>query len=116
MSTEDQIETPLNTLESISYFSFVDVGIFVILLTASLLVGVWTGWRSEINDTKDFLTGGRTMKPSAVMLSLLGGVVSAISVLGRVRCIDLFIPFTLYIYVLENNLTHFLQGMPMHSL
>ncbi|XP_063614957.1 sodium-coupled monocarboxylate transporter 1-like [Penaeus indicus] len=71
------------TLASLSRFSTVDYAIFVILLLASLLVGTLSGWRSGKRDTKDFLTGGRTMNPVAVVLSLLGGVVSALSVLGN---------------------------------
>ncbi|XP_047470463.1 sodium-coupled monocarboxylate transporter 1-like [Penaeus chinensis] len=74
---------PATTLASLSRFSTVDYAIFVILLLASLLVGMLSGWRSGKRDTKDFLTGGRTMNPFAVVLSLLGGVVSALSVLGN---------------------------------
>lgn len=78
------------TLATLNRFSTVDYAIFVLLLLASLLVGTLSGWRSGKRDAKDFLTGGRSMNPVAVVLSLLGGVVSALSVLGNATEIYLY--------------------------
>lgn len=47
-------------------------------------VGLYQWWRSRGRDTKDFLMGGGKMAPFPVALSLLAGVVSAISILGKV--------------------------------
>ncbi|XP_042880693.1 sodium-coupled monocarboxylate transporter 1-like [Penaeus japonicus] len=67
----------------VANFSVVDYAILTILFLASILLGTVAGWRSNKSSTKDFLTGGRNMNPVAVTLSLLGGVVSALSVLGN---------------------------------
>ncbi|CAL4065793.1 unnamed protein product, partial [Meganyctiphanes norvegica] len=66
-------------------FAATDYTIFSLLLIISLLVGIFSG-RKGLKDgstTKDFLIGGQTMNPVAVSLSLAGGVISAISVLGN---------------------------------
>nr|XP_027229958.1 sodium-dependent multivitamin transporter-like [Penaeus vannamei] len=90
MSTPDVLQTPSTNLNTISYFSTVDYAIFTVLLIASLVAGTFAGWRSSSGDTKDFLTGGKSMNPVAITLSLLGGVVSALSVLGNTTEIYLY--------------------------
>ncbi|XP_064115943.1 sodium-coupled monocarboxylate transporter 1-like [Macrobrachium nipponense] len=64
------------------YFGVVDYVILVGVLLGSLIVGLTTGLR-KTTGTREFLTGGRDMNPIAVCLSLLGGVISAISVQGN---------------------------------
>ncbi|CAL4169347.1 unnamed protein product, partial [Meganyctiphanes norvegica] len=70
--------------EVTTHFMWVDYAIFSILLMVSLTVGILAGrkgWKK--GSTREFLTGSRNMNPVAVALSLMGGVVSAISVLGN---------------------------------
>ncbi|ROT81102.1 hypothetical protein C7M84_000156 [Penaeus vannamei] len=90
LSAERSALQPILRPPWLSRFSTVDYAIFVLLLLASLLVGTLSGWRSGKRDAKDFLTGGRSMNPVAVVLSLLGGVVSALSVLGNATEIYLY--------------------------
>ncbi|XP_066960940.1 sodium-coupled monocarboxylate transporter 1-like [Macrobrachium rosenbergii] len=66
-----------------SHFSLVDYAILGCVLVSSVVVGVLAGWRKSSSSTKVFLVGGRDMNPVAVCLSLLGGVVSSISIQGN---------------------------------
>ncbi|XP_037782150.1 sodium-dependent multivitamin transporter-like [Penaeus monodon] len=90
MSTSADLQPTATSLTTISYFSTVDYAIFTVLLVASLVAGTFAGWRSSSGDTKDFLTGGKSMNPVAITMSLLGGVVSALSVLGNTTEIYLY--------------------------
>ncbi|KAK7068725.1 Sodium-coupled monocarboxylate transporter 1, partial [Halocaridina rubra] len=65
-----------------TYFGVVDYVILAVVLVASLAVGIASGWRRSTT-TREFLTGGNNMNPAAVCLSLLGGVVSSISLQGN---------------------------------
>ena len=68
------------------HFGAVDWAIFVIMLTASVIIGVVSAVRDcGRASTQEFLLGGRNMPPIAVAFSLLGGWVSAISILGKRR-------------------------------
>ncbi|XP_042880689.1 sodium-coupled monocarboxylate transporter 1-like [Penaeus japonicus] len=89
-ATEGGSSSDQDALASFSRFSTVDYAIFILLLVSSMLVGTFSGWRSNKRDAKDFLTGGRNMNPIAVVMSLLGGVVSALSVLGNATEIYLY--------------------------
>lgn len=67
-------------------FSIVDYLVFVLMLAVSVGIGVFSGWRSRHEDSEGiggYLLGGRSMSPFAVALSLLGGSVSAIAILGE---------------------------------
>ncbi|KAK3867908.1 hypothetical protein Pcinc_026669 [Petrolisthes cinctipes] len=67
-----------------SHFSPADYALFSLMLVASLGIGVVSAVRSRGKEsTNEYLLGGRSMSPIPVTLSLVGGVVSAISVLGR---------------------------------
>ncbi|XP_076063469.1 sodium-coupled monocarboxylate transporter 1-like [Oratosquilla oratoria] len=65
-------------------FGTTDYVILVVLTTLSVVTGTVTALRgTKMKTTKDFLLGGRSMHPIPVTLSLLGGVVSALSILGN---------------------------------
>ncbi|XP_068244910.1 sodium-coupled monocarboxylate transporter 1-like [Palaemon carinicauda] len=66
-----------------SHFSAVDYAILGSVLVASVLVGAFASWRKPSSSTKGFLVGGRDLNPVAVCLSLLGGVISSISIQGN---------------------------------
>lgn len=66
-----------------SEFSTIDYAILVLLIVVSLIIGIVVGIKGWTKaSTRDFLVGGRTMHPFPVAMSLVGGVLSAISVLG----------------------------------
>ncbi|KAL7640637.1 UNVERIFIED_CONTAM: hypothetical protein RMT77_008912 [Armadillidium vulgare] len=66
------------------HFSTVDYIIFVLLIVVSVAIGIFVGLKGwKKSTTKDFLVGGRKMHPIPVTMSLIGGVISAISVLGN---------------------------------
>ncbi|XP_068202910.1 sodium-coupled monocarboxylate transporter 1-like [Palaemon carinicauda] len=61
----------------------VDYILFALLLVVSLGIGIYSALRGRGNSTTlDFLLGGREMSPIPVAISLLGGLISAISILG----------------------------------
>ena len=66
------------------HFGATDWAVFVLMLVTSVLIGVFSSVRGRQRaTTHEFLLGGRSMPAPAVALSLLGGWVSAISVLGE---------------------------------
>lgn len=65
-----------------NFFGVVDYVILALMLVVSLVIGIMTGFR-KFTSTKDFLAGDRNMNPYAVSLSLIGGIISAISVQGN---------------------------------
>ncbi|XP_053629337.1 sodium-coupled monocarboxylate transporter 1 isoform X2 [Cherax quadricarinatus] len=68
----------------ITKFTPVDYAIFSLLLVASAAIGVVSAIKSRGKaSTQEYLLGGRTMSPVPVVFSLLGGWISAISVLGN---------------------------------
>ncbi|XP_066963276.1 sodium-coupled monocarboxylate transporter 1-like [Macrobrachium rosenbergii] len=74
----DEIET----LQSKS-LGAVDYVLFALLLVVSLGIGIYSALQGRGNSTTlDFLLGGREMSPVPVAISLLGGLISAISILG----------------------------------
>ncbi|XP_071517590.1 sodium-coupled monocarboxylate transporter 2-like isoform X1 [Panulirus ornatus] len=74
MSSQDQ---------SLVRFTAVDYTIFCLMLAVSILIGVCSAFRDRHKpSTQEFLLGGRNMSPLPVAFSLLGGVISAISILG----------------------------------
>ncbi|XP_068203717.1 sodium-coupled monocarboxylate transporter 2-like [Palaemon carinicauda] len=61
----------------------VDWVLFSSLLVVSLGIGIYSALRGRGNSsTQEYLLGGRQMSPIPVAVSLLGGVISAISILG----------------------------------
>lgn len=67
-----------------STFQAADWVVFSLMLVVSVAIGVISAVRSRRNaNTKDFLLGGKNMPPLAVAISLLGGIISAISILGK---------------------------------
>lgn len=67
-----------------SRFQPADWIVFSLMLVVSVAIGVISAVRSRGNaNTKDFLLGGKSMPPLAVAISLLGGIISAISILGK---------------------------------
>ena len=65
-------------------FTLLDYTLFVLLLVVSLGIGIASAFKNRHNvSTQEYLVGGRKMSPIAVGLSLLGGWVSAVSILGK---------------------------------
>lgn len=65
-------------------FTAVDYTVFVSMLLVSLGIGVYSSLRGKgASSTQAFLVGGREMSVAPVALSLIGGVISAISILGE---------------------------------
>ncbi|XP_042865927.1 sodium-coupled monocarboxylate transporter 1-like [Penaeus japonicus] len=64
-------------------FTVVDYVVFSLMLVVSVGIGVYTSLRGKgASSTQDFLLGGRDMNMASVALSLTGGVISAIAILG----------------------------------
>lgn len=67
-----------------SKFQTTDWVVFSLMLVVSVAIGVISAIRSRRNNnTQEYLLGGRNMPPVPVAISLLGGVISAISILGK---------------------------------
>ncbi|XP_069942038.1 sodium-dependent multivitamin transporter-like [Cherax quadricarinatus] len=65
-------------------FSVVDYTMFSLMLVVSVGIGVYCAIKSRHNTTtQEYLLGSRKMSPWPVALSLLGGAISAISILGN---------------------------------
>ncbi|XP_071543627.1 sodium-coupled monocarboxylate transporter 1-like isoform X1 [Panulirus ornatus] len=71
--------------DGVFHLSLLDYLVFGIMLVASICVGLYSALkaRGSVTTTMDFLLGGRHMPILPVALSLLGGVVSALSILGN---------------------------------
>ena len=65
-------------------FTVPDYIIFSLLLLVSVAVGLYSAFGKDNSTTKEFLVGGNAMPVIPVALSLIGGVVSAISILGKI--------------------------------
>lgn len=65
-------------------FTVVDYVVFVVMLLGSVGIGVFSAIKNRGREsTHNFLLGGGEMSPYPVALSLLGGIFSAISILGE---------------------------------
>ncbi|KAK4307432.1 hypothetical protein Pmani_020821 [Petrolisthes manimaculis] len=74
----------MSTVTTSGVFSKVDLMVFLVMLVGSLIIGVVSAYTSRNNKTTtEYLLGSRQMCPLPVGLSLLGGWVSAISILGN---------------------------------
>ncbi|XP_063606817.1 sodium-coupled monocarboxylate transporter 1-like [Penaeus indicus] len=72
-------------------FTVLDYVVFVSMLLVSLAIGVYSSLRKKgASSTQAFLLGGREMPVAPVAFSLVGGVISAISILG--------LPTEMYLY------------------
>ena len=63
-------------------FQWQDYVIFCFMLVISLGVGLYQAYIYPQNSTKEFLLGDRSMSNIPVALSLIGGAISAVSILG----------------------------------
>lgn len=65
-------------------FTIPDYAVFVLMLVVSVAIGVHSALRGGgSSSTQQYLLGGRRMSPIPVAISLLGGIISAISILGN---------------------------------
>ncbi|XP_047469226.1 sodium-coupled monocarboxylate transporter 1-like [Penaeus chinensis] len=72
-------------------FAVLDYVVFVSMMLVSLAIGVYSSLRKKgASSTQAFLFGGREMPVAPVAISLVGGVISAISILG--------LPTEMYLY------------------
>lgn len=95
MSTVDE-SMPATSHLVAARFSILDYVIFCTMLVVSTGIGVYSAIKSRGRETtQDFLVGGRDMSPYPVAISLLGGIFSAISILGM-NCSDSFIHLFMY--------------------
>ncbi|XP_071532425.1 sodium-coupled monocarboxylate transporter 1-like isoform X2 [Panulirus ornatus] len=70
--------------QSDAKFTVVDYVLFSLMLVASIGIGVYSAIKSRGKaNTQEYLLGGRAMSPVPVAFSLLGGWISAISILGN---------------------------------
>ncbi|XP_069166703.1 sodium-coupled monocarboxylate transporter 1 isoform X2 [Procambarus clarkii] len=84
MSSEELVTTAEDGNLSGPTFTTVDYTVFSLMLAASVGIGVYSALKGRGNtSSEDYLLGGRTMSPVPVAFSLLGGVISAISILGN---------------------------------
>ncbi|XP_042225903.1 sodium-coupled monocarboxylate transporter 2-like, partial [Homarus americanus] len=82
----DPTEEPATTVgeDTEIKFSAVDYTLFILMLVASISIGVISAIRNRNKvSTQEYLMGGRNMPAAPVALSLLGGRISAISILGN---------------------------------
>ncbi|XP_050713241.1 sodium-coupled monocarboxylate transporter 2-like isoform X2 [Eriocheir sinensis] len=111
MTTPEPEEAPLGVLEE-SRFTAVDYTLFSLMLLVSVGIGVYSAIRSRGREsTHDFLVGKGSMSALPVALSLLGGVISAISMLGN--------PTEVYLYgtQIAGNLVGLVPGcIVIHQL
>ena len=82
MSHTMEAAVPFGNLEE-TRFTVIDYTLFSLMLVASIGIGVYSAIKSRGREsTHDFLVGKGSMSALPVALSLLGGVISAISMLG----------------------------------
>ncbi|KAG0724278.1 Sodium-coupled monocarboxylate transporter 1 [Chionoecetes opilio] len=86
MATVAAISLEESLMEDLDAYKFktADWVVFVLMLVVSVLIGVVSALRDRKKATiQDYLIGGGNMPPLAVALSLMGGWISAISILGN---------------------------------
>lgn len=60
------------TVEEVAYFAALDYGVFIIILMASLSIGIYFGFFSKkLQTAEDYLVGGHKMKTFPVAVSLV---------------------------------------------
>lgn len=83
MATPEPQVAPIGVLEE-PRFTGTDYALFSLMLVMSVGIGVYSAVKSRGREsTHDFLVGSGSMSALPVALSLLGGVISAISMLGK---------------------------------
>ena len=81
-SMDETVSMTKNTADL--HFEVYDWAMFVLLLVVSVVIGIFSALRNRRNaTTHEYLLGGSSMPPLAVGLSLLGGRISANSMLGK---------------------------------
>lgn len=90
MSTTPEINSNAKNLSK--YFGTIDYFVFIVMLIASSLVGLYFGCQdhrhrrkkvSSKSDSENYLMGGRNMQIFPVAMSLTATVISGISLLGK---------------------------------
>ncbi|KAG7155537.1 Sodium-coupled monocarboxylate transporter 2-like 6 [Homarus americanus] len=85
MSTTDEATTIGPRVEMESKFTAVDYTIFGLMLAVSIGIGIYCAVKSRGKEsTQEYMLGGRNMSPLPVAMSLLGGVISSISILDNI--------------------------------
>ncbi|XP_050704574.1 sodium-coupled monocarboxylate transporter 2-like isoform X3 [Eriocheir sinensis] len=95
---EGSTEVPLGIAEKVMEggtdgirFKTTDWAVFSLMLVASAIIGLYTAFRNRNwATTHNYLIGGGNMPPLAVALSLMGGWISAISILGNATEVYLY--------------------------
>ena len=64
-------------------FTLVDYIIFFSLIVISIGIGLYSAFMKDNSTKKEFLVGGKSMPVIPVALSLVGGAISAISIMGN---------------------------------
>lgn len=82
MTAPTESTVPFGIFEE-ARFTIIDYTVFSLMLVVSIGIGVYSAIKSRGREsTHDFLVGRGSMSALPVALSLLGGVISAISMLG----------------------------------
>lgn len=59
-------------IEEVAYFSGVDYSVFVVILSASLAIGIYFGFFSDdLKTAEDYLVGAHKMKTIPIAISLV---------------------------------------------
>lgn len=67
-----------------SEFGGADYAVFIVTLVAAVLIGVYTAVKNGRRITiAEYMLGSNSLHPIPVLLSLLGGWISAVSIMGR---------------------------------
>ena len=64
-------------------FTLTDYIVFSLMLIMSIMIGLYSAFFRNNSTKQEFLAGGKSMPVIPVALSLVGGAISAISILGK---------------------------------
>ena len=64
-------------------FKLADYVVFSTMLLISIVIGLYSALMKDNSTKKEFLAGGKSMPVIPVALSLVGGAVSAIALMGN---------------------------------
>ena len=81
--------------DNVDQFTVPDYILFSLVLFISLAIGFYSAFKCDNSITSEYLVGGGKMPVIPVALSLVGGAISAISILGEyihVKCNFFFFP------------------------
>ncbi|XP_014209704.1 sodium-coupled monocarboxylate transporter 1-like isoform X2 [Copidosoma floridanum] len=82
LSGGDEIPSVEEVISSMQNFGWPDYGIFVSMLLACGLIGVYFGFVRRSKGEDEYLVGGRNMRTFPVSMSLIASFISGISLLG----------------------------------